>query len=371
MDSGARQRGFSLFEVIIAMALAGLVLSGLMIMLQKAVHFRGTVGTLANIEKLNIALETMYRGNVRWAEDRCYGWTDTGAGLCNRLSILPTLPAGGDPHKLFVRTYSSVVTQAFQAADCTVSGTAPTYAVTCPDGYGGNFRFQTTNEHTPATYYDNAYALTPYTLLIASEQSATAPIVDTWSSAYLDSEYMVRSREKVMTVLRAMKGYHLQRLAREATVNSCKTGSGGLQSYDDVIIPWIWQALGSGPTTDCSGVTGAPCGCSGFSTSVWVNSFGSGSNANTLRYGNTGVTAAMLNTFAASIGLDPSCLTDGFGNSVTIIPLSSPSHSPLSRPDPPIPTYAWATKPPYGGHVGVYDPSANAWLISERIIYAQ
>jgi len=354
-----KKNGFTLLEVIMAIAVSTVMLSGLMAIVHKAVSFRGTTNTITNVKKIKTAFENLYRDNVKYVEDTCYGWT--GAG-CTSLSILPVLDAGdATGATLFVDTYSAGVVKSFEEAGCTLTLTAePRYQMTCTDGYGSKYLFTgVTNTHPVNALYLNGYNRTPYTITVTS--GGNSQITDQWSSGYLDSEYMARSQEKVLTIARGMKTYHLSRTVFEAIKNPCTAGVGGLESSDDIIIPWIWQAVGTSPSVTCSGISAGSCGCTGFTAAIWQSN---------VAY-NTINTVAMWTAFLNGIGLNASYRVDGFGNPITVGLLTQPNGTILaSAPNTPAPTYTWVgASPPYGGHVGVRNGAA--WVYSERVVYAQ
>jgi len=354
-----RDRGFTLLEVVVAVAVSTVLLSGIMAMIHKTISFKGTVTTITNLKKIEMAFETLYRDNIRYVEDNCYGWT--GAG-CTALSLVPALDTSDATNAtLFIDTYSTGAIKAFEEAGCVLTVTAvPRYRMTCTDGYGSSVVFTgISNEHSRNSQYMNGYSRTPYTVTMTS--GGNSQIATTWSSGYLDSEYMTRSQEKILTITRAMKSYHLSRTVYEAIKNPCTTGAGGIESADDIIIPWIWQVMGSSPSLTCSGVSAGNCGCTVFTSAVWQN------NA---AY-NTVNTAALCGVLFGNLGLSLSYRVDGFGNPMRVGLLTTPGGVTFaSTPPAPAPSYEWAGfPPPYGGHVGVVN--AGVWVYSERVIYAQ
>lgn len=356
----SRNRGFTLLEVVVAVAVSTVLLSGIMAMIHKTISFKGTVTTITDLKKIEMALETLYRDNIRYVEDNCYGWT--GAG-CTALSLVPALDTSDATNAtLFIDTNSTGVIKAFEEAGCVLTVTAvPRYRMTCTDGYGSKVTFTgISNEHSRNSLYMNGYNRTPYTVTMTS--GGNSQIVDVWNAGYLDSEYMTRSQEKVLGISRAMKTYHLSRTVYEAIKNPCTSGTGGIESADDIIIPWIWQVMGSSPSLACSGVSAGNCGCTVFTAAVWQNN---------VAY-NTVNTAVLWSTLLTGLGLSQAYRVDGFGNPMTVGLLTYANGTVIaSTPSAPAPTYTWAGfSPPYGGHVGVRN-AGGAWIYSERVVYAQ
>ncbi|MBE0427619.1 MAG: prepilin-type N-terminal cleavage/methylation domain-containing protein [Nitrospirae bacterium] len=349
-----KDSGITLIEVVVSITLATALLGGFMVLLNRMVHFKGTSDTLAQIKQIETALETTYRENIRYIEQNCLGWTDAS---CNTLTILPQRHST-DSTILLLHTYSETATSSWSKAGCTLSGTSPSYAVTCKDGYGEYFAYSTSNEHAANSFYRNGYDRTPYTITITS--AGNSDITDTWSSGYLDGEYAVYSQKKILTVAGALKSYHLSRLTHEAIVNTCDSVNGGLDSYDDVIIPWYFQATGNAPAQECTGIESGICGCSVFADSdKWPTS---------PEWADVNSTSEFSVLFA-SIGLNTAYRADGYGNPIVIWFTVDSDGALQDIPPRPQPNYNWAIKPPYRGIVGVRPDTS--WVYSQSIVYAQ
>lgn len=351
------RRGFTLLEVIVTVAITSIVMGAIVVFMDRVVHFKGTADTIKRFKKIEDAFEVLYRENIRYVEDYCYGWGDE---ECRLLTILPVADeSDASGRTLIISTKSDTVHDVFRSAGCTaVPGVLPVYRVSCADGYGFDYVFSISRGHIAGTVYMNGYDRAPCKVTIAA--GGNTSMNDTWSSGRLDSEYMVRSQEKLLTVARAMKTYHLGRLTTEAISNPCEE-KGGLSSNDDIFIPWIWQATGAAPKAICEGRTNDGCGCGVFDESIW-------STDETRNIINTRTT---INNFLESINVGRTYRTDGYGNPVTVglITLSG-GESIVSAPPPPSPEWSWKEiYPPYGGTVGVMND--GAWIYSKRVIYPQ
>lgn len=349
-----RNSGFTLIEIVVAVAVAGVIMAGIAGLMKAMMNYKYLNDSMRNIKAVEQAFETTYRENVRYIENNCYGWTS-----CTALSILPRAHAT-DNTKILIKTYSTNVLNTFQLAGCTVTGTAPDFEAVCSDGYGKYFTFTNfSNPHYLGTIYSQGYAHTPYAVTITSQ--ANPDITETWSSGYLDSEYLSYSQKKIQTVIDALKSYHLSRLTHETTVNTCDSTNGGLASYDDVIIPWYFQATGTAPTQECTGIESGICGCSVFTdTAKWP----------TASSWNSADSSTEFATLFANLGLNTSYRVDGFGNPITIW-FTVDSSGALQNPPPrPRPNYSsvWTIKPPYRGIVGVY---SSGWVYATNVVYAQ
>ena len=350
-----REKGITLLEIIVTIAITSIVMGAIVTFMDRVIHFKGTADTIQRLRKLETAFEVLYRENIRFVEDNCYGWIDK---ECRSLTVLPiTNPAGKGT--LNITTYSDAALGAFRNSGCTVTPeTLPAYRIICIDGYGFDYTFTASNEHAAGTIYVNGYNRKPYSVAITA--GGNKSISDTWSSGYLDNEYITRSHDKLLIISRAMRSYHLSRLTMEAISNPCGE-QGGLASNDDILIPWVWQAAGTGPTVKCSGAVNGRCGCSGFNTGIWSNDAAN-------NFLNTG---ADVSRFLANINVGDEYRTDGFGNPVAIGVITRPDGTAFdSAPPIPSPDWTWpAHTPPYGGTVGIMKD--GVWIYSKRVIYPQ
>ena len=348
--------GFTLAEVVVALAVMAVALTATALLMGKASRMRNTSQTLTAIKQIESAMEITYREGIAYVESNCAGWGDTG---CTAGTMTPS---AADSTTLSVYLPTQNGQNAWTAAGCKLTGTSPTFSVTCPSAYGPNFSFTNlANAQAAGAPYLNGYNKQSYSITIGVTIPGTStPVQDTWTSGYLDAEYYDRSNQKILTLLRAIKSYHFNRLLYEGNTNICVAGVGGLVSTDDALVPWVWELLGSAPRQQCSGVELGSCGCSSFTSSVWPNS------ASDLQLSS----AAALNVLANNLGIDPTYRTDGYGNILTIRLLADSSGNVLSAPPSrPKPIYsdclpggtgsgcsqgaAWTQMPPFTGVAGV------------------
>jgi len=370
-SSRKNQIGFTLVEVVLAIAVIAVTMTGVALIMNKAGAMKSTADALANIKKIGDALDLSYREAISYAEKNCAGWGQTG---CTAGTLTPS---GLNTTTLSVYLPTQSARNAWISAGCTLSGSAPTYSVTCLSGYGTNFTFSgILNTQAAGAVYTGGYSKTPYSITISvTIPGGTTAVQDTWTSGYLDAEYFDRSNQKILTLLRAIKAYHFNRLLYESNTNICTAGAGGLASTDDALTPWVWQLTGSAPQQRCSGVEVSPCGCSEFTTSVWTNS---------TAYLQID-TEAELNQLVNSLGIDTMYRTDSYGNMLTVRLLADRNGNTLATvPSRPKITYAdclpggsgagcsagaaWTQLPPYTGVVGVL--SGGSMIYSHKAVYA-
>lgn len=351
-------KGFTLLETIVVIAIVAILTAGTASLVNSIVRYSGTVKTLEIFKKIRKALETTYKENILYVENNCYGWTNA---ICRNIAILPNQDTSNTTNTtLLLNTMSPLAVQAWQDAGCTVTGTYPNLRVQCLDGYGGLLTVTVNNGHNVNSIYTNGYNKTPYTITFTSQVNTT--VTDTWSSANLDAEYFVYSRQKLTDLASSLKSYHLSRLVHESAVNTCDSVNGGLDSYDDIIIPWYWQITGSNIHNECIGIEMGYCGCTSFSsTSVWPTS-------------STLASVDTENEFISilpRLGLNIKYRVDGFGNPIQLWFTVDSSNNLQGPPPRPRPNYvnAWAIKPPYRGIVGVLNN--GTWIYYENIVYPQ
>ncbi|MBT9168152.1 MAG: hypothetical protein DDT19_01497 [Syntrophomonadaceae bacterium] len=357
--------GFTLMEVIVTIAIAAVVLSGLIAVLNQVGRYRSTTETLTRIVKIKTALAESVRQTALFAERNCFGWT----GACSGLSLTPHPLGMVSGSILRVSATSENVTKLFRQAGCTASPVGNMLLnVTCMDGYGRNFLFQpqTPFHHVQGSIYTLGYLRTPFSLRIRTDTSTGNPDIEgIWSMGAVDAELFLRSEEKARAIENALKTYAMQRLVSEAITNTCDPINGGLLSFDDVIIPWAWQALGTAPNAECTGIEAVTCGCWHFNSFIWRTSALSGDV-----WLNTDIE---LTTLLNNIGIGTSVYrTDGYGNNITIGLLTDATGNLLGGtgiPPRPHPHYNWGSKPPFGGIVGVRD--GGTWRYYRRIMYPQ
>jgi len=159
------------------------------------------------------------------------------------------------------------------------------------------------------------------------------------------------------------------------TATSETDPAGGLGSWDDVLIPWIWQAFGYNPFTFtnrgriptlCQGVDsgckcGSNCGCLNFlnNPDVWRNDQNLCMLHDPTEWGR----------FLDHIGLSTDYMTDGFGNLLTFVPLSDANGNPSPLCPPPPPSCCYRYDIPKKGTLGIYDYNQKRWVYSVEIVY--
>lgn len=371
-----KRGGFAMTEIIIALAVLAITITGITMVANKSIRVKRTADTTVVMKKVIDALETTYRENVAYAERFCAGWT---VAPCNAGRITPSIT---NTTTLSIWLPTESARRAWMAAGCTVTlSSGSVYSVVCPSGYGDNLTYSNLqNGHTANTHYLNGYNRTPYQIQISVIiPGGSTSVQEVWSSGYLDAEYFERSNQKILTLLRAIKAYHFNRLLFEANTNVCNASTGGLASTDDTLIPWVWQLVASNATNAqarCTGVETSPCGCSSHGVSnVWSNS---------TAYLQID-TEAELNQIVNNLGIDLSSRTDGYGNMLTIRLLADRDGNQFaSLPSRPKITYSaclpggsgagcsigtvFPQMPPYTGIAGVL--SGSVFVYSQKVVYA-
>lgn len=363
-------KGFVIAEIMVALAVLAIALVGITLITNKSLHIKKTAGSIQNVKKIQDALDVTFREAFEYNEKNCFGW---GQGNCVNAAVTP---ASVTSTSISVWLPTITGQKVWTNAGCTLTqGVSNFYTVSCGDGYGNLFQFlNLQNGQTTGNAYVNGYNRVPYSIEIKTTvPGGTTIIGDTWDSGHLDSEYYEKSMQKLLTLAKALKDYHFNRLTFESNNVLCTAGTGGLSSTDDNIIPWVWQSLANNSTnaqTQCSGETISPCGCSTFNQSIW-------STLST----DAEVTAGRI---IVNLGIDSIYQTDGFGNVVTVRVLVNKDGSKLTQlPSSPMVSYSncllggtgancsqtpiFSQLPPYTGQIGVM--SAGSFVFSYKIIY--
>ena len=253
------------------------------------------------------------------------------------------------------------------------------YDITCYSQYSGKplrvdiQNYQQYHEDFLAPYYGKYTSIT-----------LTEPVLNFNATLILDNEInksLLDTASILKTIKQAIESWVKMRL-NLAIGNACGDTAtsetdpvGGLGSWDDVLIPWIWQAFGYNPFTYtnrgriptlCQGVDsgcqcGSNCGCLNFlnNPDVWRN------DQNLCMVHDATEFARFLN----HIGLNANYITDGFGNLLTFIPLSDNSDNPSPLCPPPPPSCCYRYDIPKKGTLGIYDYANNRWAYRIEIVY--
>lgn len=369
-------KGFAIAEIIVGIAIMAVTLTSIAMLMNKSIRVKKTSEALTSIKKITEALEITYREATAYNELNCAGWGD---GNCASGKITPTI-TNSTTISAWLPTQSGQ--KAWDTAGCTLtSGGNNNFSIVCQSGYGVDFTFaNAANTQTAGGMYLNGYNKTPYAIQISvTIPGGTTNIQETWSSGYLDAEYYEKANQKILSLLRALKSYHFNKMLYEANNNVCTAGAGGLSSTDDALIPWVWQLTATTPTnaqSKCSGIESGNCGCASFTSSIWNN---------TTAYLQID-TPTEINTILDNMGLDRMYRTDSYGNLLTLRLLADRNGDALTvLPARPKVTYsdclpsgtapatcstgaAFQLLPPYTGIAGILN--SGSWVFSHKVVYA-
>jgi len=289
----------------------------------------GATLTRDRIGLIQTALTELMVDNVNYAENnQCYGWSDP---ACSSLSLTFQRVS---PTAFRVRTWSSRVIDTLRNAGCRINGSFPVFTVSCYDGFGGEFRIESSvNEHNPTSQYVAPYLGRIYQLVLRDSKGFRYVITPTETVNYL----LTQSDNKLYQIAGAVDRFvELQRTREVANVCGSSSGgvndpAGGLGSWDDTVVPFVWETV-SRNVALCSGVeTSDGCGCRLFNnSSYWER------NSSYCVLDNKSEMLRFLN----NLRLSPSYLVDGLGNRIEVVPLSDRDGNPINCPPPrPRPNY--------------------------------
>ncbi len=318
------RKGFSILELLVVLTILSISMGLVYTTITAVRNWEKISLTRKVVRALNDAVEMNFRSNARFVSSNCYGFND---GLCSQITLTPIL---FDNHTLQFNTYDAELINLLRSVGCRVEGRLPNFVVRCYDGFGKLLTFRERNPHRFGVPYTEPYGGNFYSLTILDSIGTTYRI----DLRKVEEFFVDLSKEKLSTLAGAIKDYVSQKRRLEL-VNICDDNAtsdldppGGLGSWDDSEVPWIWQALGGNPFALCEGVEDADsgCGCANFEdNSIWRNS-PEWCVLDTLEE---------VRLFLRNLNLDTSYETDAFGNPLTVVPIADSRGEPLPGACPP------------------------------------
>ncbi len=348
MKAKNKKRGFLSLEIILFLIVIAIMTPIAMELMKASQNSNKVKITKIRIKALNEAIERVFTENADYAQNNCYGWGDT---ACSSLTLTPTVK---DINTLSFNTLDSLAIQTLIGVGCNISGTAPNYDVKCFDGYGKLMKFSGLNLHSKGSIFTTPYTNNYPQITIDTAHSAPAII----SIAKSVNNAKTITAQKLNTIASGIRNYvRAKRIAELGntcgTTNTATNPKGGLDSTDDAIVPYVWQLFSASSTTLCSGIedTASNCGCTSMTNSNnWETN-----NAFCVIDSST-----EMNRLLTNLGLGLRYRTDGFGNILTIVPLSNSTGGAVTCPPArPKPDYTGLSSIPKT-RIGVKD-SAGQW----------
>ena len=352
-------KGFTIAELLIAIAVLSFLMAMFTIAVKSFQHYRAIETTKEIVKALNTAIQKTFIENAKFVQGNCYGWND---GACSQLTLTPVQV---DDYTIQFNVYDIQVYSLLKSVGCQIQGGLPNFSVRCFGGFGKPLKFQVVNGHNFGENYVAPYSGQYFELKITDGIGNTYAVrIDQLIDGYLEE-----SKTKLYTIANAIRKY-IQTKRELELANVCDnpgTGpndpAGGLGSWDDAMVPWVWEAVSDttgNPLTLCSGVedSNTDCGCSNFDTNIWSND----SDLCVLDTKNE------VENFLRNINLDPTAYeTDAFGNAIVIVPLADSQGNPISQCPPPRPQPNYPVVFLPKTRVGVKDNQGN-WAIYVDVV---
>lgn len=362
-----KRNGFALLELVIGLFLLGLLslsaIAGLKSLnestrLQREINFYRDFdnGLKTTFETITDTFEP-YCSSITSGTQSSWGW---GHSLCSATSPLPIFSSAstGDQivYSIQWSTLSSSeqtalensIVQMFNPYCKKVSKGAGNLVLRCGDLTGLTYNLgagDVASAHTAGS--DINPLIVPSFTLSYRQRNAKSDQVNivTYNGTLVDLWQKRRnySMEKFNTFSRTMKAFYNAKLLAETQ----NTAPNGLNTVDDEFVPWHWETLGSAPAS----VTSAICTLSG---GVCTNLTSPGIWRTTTPHRAT----IMTNVIANVAPTNNELATDGFGNMVRLLPVSSlcgvsdlstctDVSLPAAPPTPAIDYYAGTIRGPY------------------------
>ena len=356
MISRRTERGFVLAQdILIFIGVLALTTSFILLYFIPAV--KSAKAAKLNVEQriaVKNILSYVWLTNLKYAERNCVGWDsnncrgltltpwlygnyDSNTGACDNNPV-PYPSSPGTPQVGCFLAVNVLVNEAdkvegmFRGARCSVIQRNENYSgnpnvvqliVSCVDGSGKRTAWLISNPHIPNEIYDYQNPTQVQIMYPISGGPSAVRRIDlsrVWEFSYQ------RTQRKAYTLLSALKSFH--RRVKMMNMSQPCTADGGMNSWDDSVVPWVWLVLSSGGNLLCSGseADNYPCGCSSLEGTWVVDSFASDdvdSNPNTVRY------EGEWDRVLQNLGLGPEYRTDGFGNPFTLVLLSAENGGPI------------------------------------------
>lgn len=349
-----RERGMAVWEIFIVMGFIAIFVP-IIWNFAKVYETKKRIDmTRERIKAIEKAVKVMYVSNLQFAEQNCYGWND---GPCVGMALTPT-PVGGNPtNTLDFVTNNNLVYSVLRNVGCEVNGTQ----VRCQDGWGDWMTFTLDHYHRPNTSYLDPYQGNFFRMRVNYRMGAVEITIGKeieWSLALTNA--------KLSEIATALKRFVRGRRLLELT-NVCNNfptsptdPSGGLGSWDDALVPWVWKVVSQNPNSLCSGVeTASGCGCSNHNApSNWERNAG----------WTTVDTANEWNRVLANLLLGTNYRVDGFGNALDFVPLADSNGNPIFPFPPPRPRPSYPVNNGlYKSRVGVLE--GGIWHVYYDVVY--
>lgn len=354
MKTSHRRSGFTLLEMTFVLVIMGLLALYLLKWSNKAADDAAVKGEYLNAYRFEAGINNSFSAILDSFEGVCgtvssdatasmgWGW---GNASCQNTSLLPLASGNSIVYSINFAALSATAQASLKneiataySPMCSISGSTATSLTLSCGGTFSNLQYDSAGGlvnqyHTAGTNFN--FIDTPVPVLTLkrsySEGSVQQSVVYRLSLSALIQQRSAYTTAKFENVGKMLKTFYNTKLALETQ----NTSPAGLNSGDDELSPWFWEAFGDIPATASVTVCSKNAG-----TGVCDNL-----NTNNIWRSNTG-DAILWRRLIAGLGAgDFKYTVDGFGNALRIIPiLSQCAASNLSLCTPVAPTVA---KEPY------------------------
>jgi hypothetical protein len=365
-----KSKGIALsFEVIMFLGFLSLIVGIFYSIYRNYQKQRDILEVKKEVEVIFDFLRNLYTSNLKAILDGCSGF---------RSCPYTLTPEPVDENTFRVHLFDIALLNKIRGYCKIEESGRNSYDISCYSAYAGRpFRVTILNYQQYQKPYYAPYRGNYFTIELQE------PALGTRFALRLDTEInksLLDTANKLETLKQAIQSWTKLRYDL-ALANECGEDDnpptdpvGGLGSWDDELVAWIWQLFGTAPyqNTDrgempilCRGIDtgcdcGENCGCPNFvnNPNVWRNddSFCVIDSSDE------------WDLFLQNLEIDPKYMLDGFGNLLTFVPLSDANGNPLNCPPPP-PRCCYPYDIPKKGSLGIYDTDRGEWVYRIEIVY--
>ena len=316
------KKAFTMVELLLVLGIIALAVPGILMLKNSFDKTQKRINTDKTINEIKNVIKSTYLSNLEYIENNCVGYT----GECSSLTILPTI--SDDKKYLQFHIKNKKLLEPLKNSSCFIEDKGnDEYDVMCYDGFGKIITFNGIN--LPSL---NSEYISPYKGDYPEIEAQTKFKLYKISFDDLINFSLAKTVQKEVDIGNAIKRF-VRTIRLKELANDCSDGgtpvnpANGLASWDDAMVPWIWELVSKQPGVLCSGTTSGDnntCDCYNLehNSNYWET------DSNFCIINDTNTWSRVIN----NLGLNNTYRVDGFGNPIIISMLSDSNGNPQSCP---------------------------------------